>query len=338
MLFLHWRNEETDLYDSFDTYETHYKAKEEQIQPIRLKYERNNDVLEAAIEQISTEENELILHDNDTNMHENIENTGDEYGFFDPDRPEEHTKHDLAYDMGQTCTYQTQVDYSGTKMTDSEYMQLMQSLNIKQSELCTHVLKAVDTQNDQMCIFIEGGAGVGKTQVAKAIYQSLEKFYSSQPGENPDDLHAIILAPTGMAAYHINGNTIHSGLHIDINKKDATPLSYSELNTLRSKYNKIKAVFFDEISMVGRELFKKSEKRLREIMGTTKPFGGLHVLAVGDFFQMAPVMDSYIFKDDYINYGPLAINLWTTHFYIYSLTEIMRQQGEKQFCKILNRL
>ena len=29
-----------------------------------------------------------------------------------------------------------------------------------------------------------------------------------------------ILAPTGMAAYHINGNTIHSGLHININKKE----------------------------------------------------------------------------------------------------------------------
>ena len=71
-------------------------------------------------------------------------------------------------------------------------------------------------------------------------------------------------------------------------------------------------------------------------MGTTKPFGGLHVLAIGDFFQMAPVMDSYIFKDDYI--GPLAINLWTTHFYISSFIEIMQQQGEKQFCEILNRL
>ena len=65
-------------------------------------------------------------------------------------------------------------------------MQLMPSLNLKQSEMCAHVLKAVDTQNDQMCIFIEGGAGVGKTQVAKPIYHSLEKFYSSQPGENPD--------------------------------------------------------------------------------------------------------------------------------------------------------
>ena len=39
-----------------------------------------------------------------------------------------------------------------------------------------------------------------------------------------------ILAPTGMAAYHINGNTIHSGLHININKKELAPLNDSELN------------------------------------------------------------------------------------------------------------
>ena len=73
-------------------------------------------------------------------------------------------------------------------------------------------------------------------------------------------------------------------------------------------------------------------------MGTTKPFGALHVLAIGDFFQMALVMDSYIFKDDYISYRPLAINLWTTHFYIFSLIDSMQQQGEKQLCEILNRL
>ena len=51
-------------------------------------------------------------------------------------------------------------------------------------------------------------------------------------------------------------------------------------------------------------------------MGTTKPLGGLHVLAIGDFFQVALVMNSYIFKDDHISYGPLAIYLWTTNFYM----------------------
>ena len=39
-------------------------------------------------------------------------------------------------------------------------MKLMQSLNLKQNELCTHVLQAIDTQHDPIHIFIECGAGV----------------------------------------------------------------------------------------------------------------------------------------------------------------------------------
>ena len=65
-------------------------------------------------------------------------------------------------------------------------------------------------------------------------------------------MHCIVLAPTGMAAYHVKENTIHSGLHIDINKDKLTPLTSSELNTLHSKYLHSKAIFYDEISMVGR--------------------------------------------------------------------------------------
>ena len=59
-------------------------------------------------------------------------------------------------------------------MSDSEYRQLIQSLNQKQNELCTHIIQSIDTQPDPIYIFIEDGAGVGKTQLAKAIYQSVE--------------------------------------------------------------------------------------------------------------------------------------------------------------------
>ena len=77
------------------------------------------------------------------------------------------------------------------------------------------------------------------------------------------------------------------------------------------------------MSMVGRKLFNKGKYRQREIFGTGKTFGNLHVIVVGDFFQMAPVRDSYIFKDDFKDYGPLSTHLWKDHFYIYALTEIM---------------
>ena len=92
------------------------------------------------------------------------------------------------------------------------------------------------------------------------------------------------------------------------------------------------------MSMIGRELFTKSEYWLWEIFGTRKEFGGLHVITVGDFFQMCPVRDSYVFKDNENEYGPLSTNLWKCFFYVYSLTEVMRQREERQFCEVLNRL
>ena len=54
-------------------------------------------------------------------------------------------------------------------MTDQEYLQIMQSLNLRQGKICTHVMQWIQTKTDPMHTFIEGGAGVGKTKVARAI-------------------------------------------------------------------------------------------------------------------------------------------------------------------------
>ena len=69
--------------------------------------------------------------------------------------------------------------------------------------------------------------------------------------------------------------------------------------------------------MIGQDLFTKSDKRLQVIMGTKKVCCGLHIIVFGDFYQLPPVMDSFIFKDDPHNYGPLATNLLTTYFQIF---------------------
>ena len=83
----------------------------------------------------------------------------------------------------------------------------------------------------------------------------------------------------------------------------------------------------------GIKVIKDSKKSLEQ-----RKTGGLHVIAVGDFYQMAPIKGSYVFKEDDKDYGPLATNLWKKHMQIYTLTEIMHQRGEKQFCEVLNRL
>ena len=57
-------------------------------------------------------------------------------------------------------------------------------------------------------------------------------------------------------------------------------------------------MFVDEISMVGNSMFNiQINNRLKDIKGSQLPFEAVSIFAVGDLFQLQPVMDGYIFKD-----------------------------------------
>ena len=90
----------------------------------------------------------------------------------------------------------------------------MQMLNNKQYELCSHVMNQLENNCEQMFIFIEGGAGVGQTLLGHALCKTITRFYKKQPRTADYNEHILILAPTGMAAYHIKGTKFHRGLCI----------------------------------------------------------------------------------------------------------------------------
>ena len=90
----------------------------------------------------------------------------------------------------------------------------MQMLNNKQYELCSHVIEQLKNNCEQMFIFIEGGAGVGKTLLGHALCETITRFHKKKTGNADNNEHILILAPTGMAAYHIKGTTFHTGLCI----------------------------------------------------------------------------------------------------------------------------
>ena len=150
------------------------------------------------------------------------------------------------------------------------------------------------------------------------------------------------MAPTGEAAYNITGNTIHSALALSAcqSLKVYKPLDSSRLNTSRCHLGGVKLIFLDEVSMVGNTMLNiQINKRLQDIKGCKEDFGGVSIIAIGDLFQLQPVMDGHVFKDLSDNeYGPLAPNLWQKHFKMFELTEIMRQRENKEFAEILNRL
>ena len=127
-----------------------------------------------------------------------------------------------------------------------------------------------------------------------------------------------MLAPTGKAAYIIKGVTIHSSLAIPAcqSLKKYKPLDSSRFNTLRCQLGGVKLIFLDEISMVGSAMFNvQLNNRLKDIKGSTEDFGGVSITAIGDLFQLEPVMDRYIFKNlDNSEYAVLAPNKWQDHF------------------------
>ena len=98
---------------------------------------------------------------------------------------------------------------------------------------------------------------------------------------------------------------------------------------------KLKVVFIDEIAMIGYELFKKQEQRLQEIMESPKSFGKLHIIAIGDFYQLAPVQDTPLYTLPKKGYNTLATNLFQDYFKICTFTEIMHQKGKKNSVKYL---
>ena len=79
--------------------------------------------------------------------------------------------------------------------------------------------------------------------------------------------------------------------------------------------------------------------RLKDIKGSKEDFGGVSILAIGDLFQVEPVMDRYILKNpENSEYAVLAPNKWQDNFNMFELEEIMRQKESKVFAEILNRL
>lgn len=151
-----------------------------------------------------------------------------------------------------------------------------------------------------------------------------------------------MLTPTRKAAFGIKGSTIHSTLAITAcqSLKNYKPLDSTRLNTLRCQLRTVKLIFLDEISMVGNTMFNvQINNRLKDIKGSSEVFGGISIIALGDLFQLEPVMDGHVFKNmKNSEHRALAPNIWQQHFTMFELEQIMRQRESKEFAEILNRL
>ncbi|RKG50616.1 helicase [Acinetobacter cumulans] len=130
-------------------------------------------------------------------------------------------------------------------------------------------------------VFLTGSAGAGKTYTLNQYINYLKAR----------KVTVAITASTGIAATHMNGMTIHTWAGIGI--KDA--ISEDELKRLKErKYLKehlenAQVLIIDEISMLHAKQLNLVNKVLKFFKESDEAFGGIQVIAAGDFFQLPPV-------------------------------------------------
>ncbi|MCK5081067.1 MAG: helix-turn-helix domain-containing protein [Candidatus Moranbacteria bacterium] len=133
-------------------------------------------------------------------------------------------------------------------------------------------------------VFLTGSAGTGKTYLLNKYIKYLKNR----------KITPVVLAPTGIAASHINGMTIHSffGLGVREEVDDGFVNFLVQQKFLQTRLSRLKILIIDEVSMIPPELFRTIDKILRKFKGSSQPFGGVQLVLSGDFFQLPPISKS----------------------------------------------
>ena len=232
-----------------------------------------------------------------------------------------------------------------------EYCQLMRGLNTKQRQIVNYHRKwckdaVVSMKKGEAIkpyrVFVSGPGGVGKSYVISLIRRDAIKLMLLSGQVEPEDVVVLLTAPTGVAAFNIQGMTVHSALLLGTSKFSSQPLTQDKLNTLRTKLSNLQLLIIDEVSMVGSNMLLQIHKRLQQLKGKgdDTTFGDISILAVGDLYQLRPVAQPHVFAEVGDAYARLhkSGSLWIDKFKMIELDEIMRQRDDSQFAQLLCRV
>ena len=133
-------------------------------------------------------------------------------------------------------------------------------------------------------VFVTGRAGTGKS----AIVHQFKRMCNRQ---------LVCLAPTGMAAMNIGGDTIHGFCNFEVGV--LTPANiFNNLNERQAEMlQAVEVILIDEISMVRSDCLMAMDGVLRQVNRMDLPFGGKQIIVVGDFCQLPPVVTDWQIND-----------------------------------------
>lgn len=179
-------------------------------------------------------------------------------------------------------------------------------------------------------LYVTGKAGTGKSVVLRYFRKHTNK-------------RVAVLAPTGVAAINVDGQTIHSFFHLKPELLvDFDVSQIKGFDKLADKIRFFNTIVIDEISMVRADVLDAIDVILRKVhKNEGVPFGGCQMIFFGDLYQLPPVVtnkDRKLFASKYETsffFGSKSVNYNT--FNLIELTQVFRQK-DGAFIETLNMI
>ena len=175
-------------------------------------------------------------------------------------------------------------------------------------------------------MFITGRAGTGKSTLLRLFRKSTRK-------------KTVVLAPTGIAALNVKGQTIHSFFGFP-----PRPDFQDHINKRRNRslYKKMEVLIIDEISMVRADIIDGINRFLQINRENSLPFGGVQMVFFGDLFQLPPVVASpeekMLFQSYYESPYFFSGKVYTEDGFEMEMLELRKvyRQEARQFIRLLD--
>ncbi|CAK1598254.1 unnamed protein product [Parnassius mnemosyne] len=225
-------------------------------------------------------------------------------------------------------------DKVNNKLTLAEVIEQMNSDQLKVFEK----IKDIDFTNKKIMLYVSGEGGTGKSFLIHVIKRWVKEKLNQE---------TIVTAPTGIAAFNIDGLTVHRVFQLPVEHGSTpkyTQLSDIALKMLRDQLKDVSLIIIDEISMISNVTLLYIHLRLVSIFNVDEWFGGRHIIVFGDLLQLPPVHEDPTYKilafsDVEKLVGSLSYsNLWTDLFNYEELTINMRQKADKSYAELLSRM
>jgi len=203
-------------------------------------------------------------------------------------------------------------------------------LEISDSLLGPDQIKVLNACKTGTNIFFMGEAGSGKSEILKkCIRWAIETYGQEKVG---------VTATTGIAAVAMGGCTINRYFGIGLGK-DPIETIIKDIKKRRiqlSNWRNSKVLFIEEIGMLKNSIFSKLNEIGKRLRNSTAPFGGIQVVACGDFLQLPPIPDrDEDIKKIYCFLCPDWKEVFKESIY---LSKIYRQQTDDLFREILTEI